>query len=80
MSHGTFDRITSNAQVLRGKPIIKGTRISVEFIMELVADGASRDDIVSAYPHLTRQDVEQAIRYASRFLENEVVVLAETGA
>jgi Uncharacterized conserved protein len=80
MSNGTFERITSNPEILRGKPIIKGTRISVEFIMELVADGASRDDIVSAYPHLTKEDIEQAIRYASRFLENEVVVLAEVGA
>lgn len=61
MSNGTFERITSNPEILRGKPIIKGTRISVEFIMELVADGASRDDIVSAYPHVTKEDVEQAI-------------------
>ena len=72
-----FDRITSDANVLRGKPRIKGTRISVEFILELVASGATRDEIVRAYPHLTVEDVEEALRYAARFLENEVLVTAE---
>jgi uncharacterized protein (DUF433 family) len=72
-----FDRITSDANVLGGKPRIKGTRISVEFILELVASGATRDEIVRAYPHLTVEDVEEALRYAARFLENEVLVTAE---
>ncbi len=44
--------ITFNPEILNGKPIIKGTRISVEFIMELIASGASVDDIVKEYPHL----------------------------
>ncbi len=74
-----FDRISSNPAVLGGKPCVNGTRISVEFILELVASGATRADIVTAYPHLTEADVEQALRYAARFLQNEVVIAAEVG-
>lgn len=63
-----FTHIVSDPNVLRGKPCIRGTRISVEFLLELVASGATRDDIVRAYPHLTPENVEEAIRYAARFL------------
>ena len=72
-----FSRIVSSPTVLGGKPCIKGTRISVEFILELFASGASRDDIIQAYPHLAWEDIEEALRYASRFLENEVLLTAE---
>lgn len=72
-----FDRITSDPAILGGKPCIKGTRISIELLLELVAQGASRTDILKAYPHLQTEDVEQAMKYASRFLENEVVITAE---
>ncbi len=70
----TFDRIVSDAEVLGGKPCIRGTRISVEFILELVASGASRDDVVRTYPQLRVEDVEQALRYASEMLKNEIVI------
>ena len=72
-----FDRITADPTILGGKPCIKGTRISVDFLLELLAQGASREDILKAYPHLSAEDVEQALRYAARFLENEVVIAAE---
>jgi uncharacterized protein (DUF433 family) len=72
-----FDRIASDPTILGGKPCIKGTRISVELLLELFAQGASRTDILKAYPHLQPEDVEQAMKYASRFLENEVVINAE---
>jgi uncharacterized protein (DUF433 family) len=72
-----FTRIKSSPNVLGGKPCIKGTRISVEFILELAASGASRDEILRAYPHLTAEDVEEALQYASHFLKNEVVLSAE---
>lgn len=60
-----FERIVTHPAILAGKPCIKGTRISVEFLLELAASGASRGDIVRAYPHLTREDVEEAFRYAA---------------
>ncbi|MFQ5502446.1 MAG: DUF433 domain-containing protein [Phycisphaerae bacterium] len=72
-----FNRIVSNPEILGGKPCVKGTRISVELILELVAGGASRDEVVAAYPHLSAEDVEQALRYAARFLQNEIVITAE---
>jgi len=63
--------------VLGGKPCIRGTRISVEFILELIASGASRDDIVRGWPNLAAEDVEEAVLYAARFLKNEIVVNVE---
>jgi uncharacterized protein (DUF433 family) len=75
-----FGRIACNPAVLGGKPCIKGTRISVEFILELVASGASRDDVLRAYPHLSAEDVEEALRYAVHFLENDVQLSAEVSS
>ena len=74
-----FERIVCNPAILGGKPCIRGTRISVEFVLELVASGASHADILKAYPHLKPEDLEQALRYAGRFLENEIVITAEAG-
>ncbi len=69
-----FDRIVAHPDILSGKPCIKGTRISVEFLLELFASGATREEILRAYPQLTAEDIEQALRYALRFLENEIVL------
>ena len=72
-----FDRIVANPEILGGKPCIRGTRLSVEFLLELFAEGAGRADVLAAYPHLEDEDLEQALRYAARFLENEIVIAAE---
>lgn len=72
-----FDRIVANPEILGGKPCIRGTRLSVEFLLELIAGGASCADLLAAYPHLDAADVEQALRYAARFLDNEIVIAAE---
>ena len=68
-----FDFITMNPLILGGKPCIKGTRISVEFILELIASGASIADIVKVYPHLPEIGVKQAIEYAASQLKNDVI-------
>lgn len=70
----TFPLVVANAEILGGKPCIKGTRISVEFILELVASGGNVDDIVKAFPHLTKEGVQQAILYAAQFSRNEVLL------
>lgn len=75
-----FDRILADPGILGGKSCIRGTRISVEFLLELFAEGASRRDVLATYPHLKNEDIEQALRYAARFLENEVVIAAELKA
>ncbi len=73
---GAKDRIVVNPKVMGGKPIIKGTRIPVYFILELLSNGWSIDDILREYPHLSREDVLAAIRYAARVLREEVIVKA----
>lgn len=71
------DRIVSSPAILGGKPTIRGTRISVEVILELFASGANHKDILDAYPHLTAEDIQAALRYASHFLKNDVVLELE---
>jgi uncharacterized protein (DUF433 family) len=68
-----------NPAILGGKPIVRGTRISVELILEWVASGASRDDILRKHPHLSAADVEQALGYAASAVRNEVLVTAGVG-
>ena len=75
-----FQHITSDPEILGGKPCIKGTRISVEFVLELFASGATHQDLLEAYPHLTTEGIREALRYAARFLRNESVLVAEVAA
>jgi uncharacterized protein (DUF433 family) len=75
----SFANIEANPEILGGKPCIKGTRISVEFILELVASGGSIDDIVKAFPHLTKEGVQEAILYAAQFSKNEVLLQIKAG-
>jgi uncharacterized protein (DUF433 family) len=67
------DWIATDPGVLGGKPCIRGTRISVEFILELLASGATREDILVAYPQVTDEGLTAALQYAARSLKNEVV-------
>ncbi len=71
-----YHRITSDPAILSGKPIITGTRISVAMILEWIASGATRDDILRKHPHLTAEDVEQALGYAAASMQNEVLLTA----
>jgi uncharacterized protein (DUF433 family) len=72
-----FTRIVTDPATLGGKPCIKGTRISVKMILEWVASGASRDEIVKSYPQLTAEDVEEALNFAAQSLSNETIMTAE---
>ncbi|WP_437778741.1 DUF433 domain-containing protein [Sorangium sp. So ce1097] len=67
------DWIVARPGLLGGKPCIKGTRISVEFILELLASGATPEQILEGYPQLTSEGLSAALRYAARSLKNEVV-------
>jgi uncharacterized protein (DUF433 family) len=58
-----FTHIAYDAETLSGKPHIVGTRLSIEFILELVASGATKDDMLKAYPQLTAEAIEEALRY-----------------
>jgi uncharacterized protein (DUF433 family) len=65
------ERITVGPKVLSGKPIIKGTRIAVEFILELLANSWTVEDILKNYPQLKREDVAAALKYAAEILKEE---------
>ncbi|ASJ01563.1 antitoxin [Thermococcus gorgonarius] len=69
-----MERIEINPRKMGGKPVIKGTRIPVYFILELLANGWSFEDILENYPQLTREDILAAIRYASMILKEEQYV------
>jgi uncharacterized protein (DUF433 family) len=68
------DHITVDPDILVGKPIVKGTRISVELLLDRVADGWSIDDILRSYPHLTREDVLAALSFAAKLFREEKFV------
>jgi uncharacterized protein (DUF433 family) len=61
--------------VLVGKPVVKGTRISVEFVIDLLARGWAADDILQEYDHLTYADIQACLAYASDVLKSERVYL-----
>jgi uncharacterized protein (DUF433 family) len=67
------DRIVLDPAVLAGKPILRGTRLSVEFIVGLMADGWSEADIVANYPGITREDIGACLAYARDLLQTEKV-------
>lgn len=67
-----FDRITSDPAILGGKPIIKGTRLSVEFVLEFMASGGSIKNFVQTYPHVTKEDVQEALLFAAGRVRNEI--------
>ena len=71
-----LDRIKSDPAVCNGKATIRGLRITVDFILKLLGDGYSADDIVREYPELEREDVLQAARYGAWLASESSSVLA----
>lgn len=65
------DRIVADADVLLGKPVVKGTRISVELVMDLLAGGYTADQILQQYDHLTREDIHACLAYAREVIHSE---------
>ena len=65
MTDDTSSLITSAPEILGGKPVIAGTRISVQLILEKLRDGWSIQDLLDDYPHLTREQIIAAIAYAA---------------
>ncbi len=64
-----LERITLNPQVMIGKPVIKGTRLTVEYILNLLAHGATREEILREYKGLTPEDIQACILFATKALE-----------
>ena len=64
------DRIISDPNILRGKPIIEGTRISVELILRKLSEGMTIEELLEVYPNLTKEDILAAFSYSADILEN----------
>ena len=69
------ERIDINPKVMLGKPVIRGTRITVELILRKLAEGATETDLMDAYPRLTPEDIKAAIGYAADTVAHEETIM-----
>ena len=67
-------RIIANPEILGGKPVIEGTRISVEHVLGLLANGMTNEEIIAEYPILSEESIRAVLGYAARALQNDIVV------
>jgi uncharacterized protein (DUF433 family) len=76
MKENLLEHIEVNPQIMMGKPVIKGTRLPVEIILEKLAYGYTEEDILKDYPFLTRDDIKASLLYAAKVLalEEEYVI------
>lgn len=65
-------RIIIDPQIMVGKPVIKGTRITVQQILGLLAQGMTNADILSEYPHITKEDIYACLSFAQQAIDNSV--------
>jgi uncharacterized protein (DUF433 family) len=72
------ERISVDPKVLVGKPVIRGTRVAVEFVVELLGRGWTTEQVLREYDHLTPEDVQACLAYASEVLKSERVYLLPT--
>ncbi|HEY3322982.1 MAG TPA: DUF433 domain-containing protein [Planctomycetota bacterium] len=71
------NRITVDPKVLVGKPVIKGTRLAVEFIVELLSEGWTEQEVLESYPGIVAEDIRACLAYASTVLRDERVFLTK---
>ena len=64
-------RVITDPKIMLGKPVIKGTRITVELILRKLGEGATEQDILDAYPHLKNEDIKAAMVYAAETIAHE---------
>jgi uncharacterized protein (DUF433 family) len=76
----SHDRIAINPEVMFGKPVIKGTRITVELILHELADGMTLDEVLKDHPHLTADDIQAAQHFAADYLSGEEFIFSKTAA
>lgn len=75
MPEHLLERIEINPAVMLGKPVIKGTRIPVELILRKLSEGETEQELLDAYPRLTKTDIQAALAYAASALAHETVIL-----
>ena len=69
-----LDRITASHEIMLGKPVIRGTRLTVELLLRKLAQGATTADLLLMYPQLTAADVQAALEYAAALLADEEII------
>jgi uncharacterized protein (DUF433 family) len=70
----TTERIGINPEIMMGKPVIRGTRITVELVLRKLAEGAGERELLDDYPHLTTEDIRAAVAYGAASVAHEEVV------
>ena len=75
----TFTRITVRPDQMGGAPCLRGLRIPVATVVDMVADGMSKDEILAAYPDLEAEDIEEALHYAAEAVRERELPLAAAG-
>jgi uncharacterized protein (DUF433 family) len=70
-----FTRIVCDHDILSGKPVIKGTRISIEFLLELLANNWTHQEIIDNYPSITKEDILAALEYSVSLLKEEHIYI-----
>ncbi len=73
---GLLKRVTTNPDIMLGKPVIKGTRLTVEIIVEKLAYGATKEEIKRDYPFITDDDIRASLLYAAKRIAHEEVYAA----
>lgn len=73
IAYMVIPQITCDPNILTGKPVIAGTRISVELILEKLGAGDSIEELLADYPHLSREAIQAALRFAAQALRSDVV-------
>lgn len=68
------ERIIADSNIMLGKPIIKGTRITVEIILKKLSEGMTIEDLLIAYPHLTKEDILAALSYSADVISHEELI------
>ncbi len=74
-----LSRIEMNPTIMVGKPVIKGTRLTVEYIMGLLAHGTTAEDILQEYTKLTKEDIQACLLYASKTLNSTTIIPLSAG-
>jgi uncharacterized protein (DUF433 family) len=77
MLMATISRIDMNSAVMLGKPIIRGTRITVELLLRKLAEGATSADLLQMYPQLSDEDIRAAVQYAADAVAHEETILVD---
>ncbi|ASC71983.1 hypothetical protein XM38_029370 [Halomicronema hongdechloris C2206] len=74
-----FDRITFDSQIMAGQACIRGMRVPVSLVLNLVANGKTTSEIIEDYPYLEAEDIQQSLQYAAWLASDRVYTTAKAG-